>query len=108
MPFKIILLAALLLCAGLQATFAQPIQVDEARARRLINALGCKGCHQFEGNGGSLAPPLDEVGSRRTKEEIVNHLAAHASTRKTSIMPSFSTTGRDELENLSEFLYQHR
>jgi mono/diheme cytochrome c family protein len=108
MSSKTILLLSLFLFTCLQATNAQPSQVDEARARRLINALGCKGCHQLDGDGGTLAPPLDQVGSRRTKEEIVSYLAAHASMRKTSIMPSFSTTDREELENLSEFLYQHR
>ena len=79
---------------------------SEAQARRLFNALGCKGCHQFEGDGGSLAPALDQIGSRLSKAQIETHLATHAETRK-SIMPSFSTSSHDELKTLSEFLHNH-
>ncbi len=95
----------LLLCLLL----ATPVAAEdsEASARRLINALGCKGCHSFEGDGGSLAPALDQVGNRKTREEIIKHLAAHEETRKSSIMPSFSTTPQDALKILSDFLYKH-
>jgi len=83
-------------------------KASEAEARRLFNAFGCKGCHQFEGDGGSLAPPLDQIGSRMTREQIRKHLAAHVETRKKGFMPSFSTTSQEELELLSDFLYSHK
>ncbi len=103
----IFLLTSLLLCGSWPA-LAELNKSDEARARLLINALGCKGCHQLEGDGGSLAPALDQVGKRLSKEEIVRHLAAHASTRESGFMPSYQTTDRDELRNLSEFLHSLR
>ncbi len=108
MRCKIILLAALLFCSSLRPALAELSKPDEARARLLINALGCKGCHKFEGDGGSLAPVLDQVGSRLSKEQIVDHLAAHASTRQTGFMPSYNTTEQEELKNLSEFLHSQR
>lgn len=86
----------------------QAAEDPEARARRLINALGCKGCHELEGNGGSLAPALDKIGSRLTKQQIEKHLAAHGSTRQKGFMPSYNTTSKDELQNLSDFLYNLR
>lgn len=79
----------------------------EAEARRLLNALGCKGCHKFEGDGGTLAPVLDQVGSRLSRQEIETLLGAHADSQNRGSMPSYSTTPTTDLQILSEFLYQH-
>ncbi|RMF47309.1 MAG: hypothetical protein D6751_03050 [Deltaproteobacteria bacterium] len=43
---------------------------DTANARGLLNALGCKGCHLLQGQGGHLAPELDRVGSHMTRERL--------------------------------------
>ena len=99
----LVMLSLLLSCSLLHADDS-----SEAEARRLFNALGCKGCHQFEGDGGSLAPPLDQIGSRMTREQIKSHLEDHAETRKKGFMPSYSTTSQKELELLSDFLYRHK
>lgn len=80
----------------------------EISSRLLINALGCKGCHKLEGDGGSLAPELDKIGSRLTRAQINKHLAAHATTHKNGFMPSYSTTSPAELTSLSDFLYNLR
>lgn len=77
----------------------------EIRVRQLINALGCKGCHKLEGDGGSLAPELDKIGSRLTSVQISKHLAAPATSRKKGFMPSYNTTSQAELNSLSDFLY---
>ncbi len=97
----------LLLCFCLSTPTSAASGNNEAKARRLINALGCKGCHKFEGNGGSLAPALDQIGSRLTKKQIENLLLAKSSTRNKGFMPSYKTTPRSELKNLSDFLYNH-
>jgi hypothetical protein len=78
---------------------------NQAEARRLIDALGCKGCHKLQGDGSTLAPALDHIGSRLTRKQISDHLAAHAKTRKTGFMPSYNTTPKAELKIISEFLY---
>ncbi len=98
---SLLLLIICLLLAGNLYAQSDP----EIRARRLLNALGCKGCHKLEGDGGTLGPPLDQVGSRLTRKQIEEHLAAHASQRGGSIMPSFSTTPKEDLKALSDFLY---
>jgi len=105
----LLLTMLLLLCCGLlQTSLAVSDDDQEVRARRLFNALGCKACHQFGGDGGSLAPALDQIGSRMTREQIEQHLAAHAETRTRGFMPSYSTTPTDELKILSDFLYNNR
>lgn len=77
----------------------------ETEARRLINALGCKGCHKLQGEGGSLAPELDHIGSRMTRDQISKHLADHSTPRPKGFMPSYKTTSQAELKLLSDFLY---
>jgi len=104
-------LCSLALVLSLLILSPHPLHADdrsEAAARRLFNALGCKGCHQFEGDGGSLAPPLDQIGSRKTRQQIKDHLVAHGENRKSAFMPSYSTTSQADLELLSDFLYSHK
>lgn len=106
---KPINLLILLLLA--QLLTALPLLAEEAReaqARRLFNALGCKGCHMFEGDGGSLAPPLDQIGSRMTREEISARLARHADPQQNGFMPSYRTSSPEDLDLLSDFLYNHK
>jgi len=100
----LLLLSLLTLLPGLLAAEEPP----EVEARRLFNALGCKGCHLFDGDGGTLAPPLDQIGSRMTREQIKNHLSSHADSRSSDFMPSYNTTSEEELELLSDFLYSHK
>jgi hypothetical protein len=108
MPIRLFLLLLLTLffISGPLPLLAE--ETPEIRARRLINALGCKGCHELEGDGGSLAPALDKVGTRLSRDQINQHLEAHSSTRKKGFMPSYSTTPQAELKNLSDFLFNLR
>lgn len=101
MLFRVILILLLCLCP-LLLNAAEQQEVD---ARRLINALGCKGCHKLEGDGGTLAPELDHIGTRMTRDQISKHLANHTSAHKNGFMPSYNTTSQAELKLLSDFLY---
>ncbi len=103
--FLNLLLGLLVMTISLSA--AEEISAAD-EALRLFNSLGCKGCHQFNGEGGSLAPQLDTIGSRKSREQIRVHLEAQAKTKKTDFMPSYNTTSRRELELLSDFLYSHQ
>ncbi len=42
--------------------------------RRLIVEMGCLSCHSISQQGGSLAPKLDGVGQRRSREYIESHI----------------------------------
>ena len=78
---------------------------NKAAAQRLIEALGCKGCHKLAGDGATLAPALDEIGSRMTREQISTHLVKHTEDQLNGFMPKYNTTPKKELDLLSDYLY---
>ncbi|NOY13583.1 MAG: cytochrome c [Deltaproteobacteria bacterium] len=105
MPLRTLTVLFLTLFVLLEPQILHAEKTAEMRARQLINALGCKGCHKLEGSGGSLAPELDNIGSKLTREQISQFLAAPESSRKNGFMPSYDTIPPAELKNLSDFLY---
>ena len=65
--------AALLLTVAASALRAQaaPTPHAAAYARELLRAkLPCLGCHEYQGEGGKLAPSLTDVGTRRSAAYI--------------------------------------
>ncbi len=81
-------------------------QIDPAL--ELIHVLGCKGCHIINGDGGSLAVDLTQIGSRLTAKQIDTQLTAHTSTRTKGFMPSYSSLPKDDLQHISDYLYNLR
>ena len=73
----------------------------------LIQALGCKGCHTFAGNGGSLAVNLDNIGARLTVAKIEKQLIHGSASNAEKFMPSYRTLPANDIKNLSSFLYNH-
>ncbi|TYO97521.1 hypothetical protein EDC39_11061 [Geothermobacter ehrlichii] len=94
---RLILLAIFLLLTP------QVCAADEARARGLINALGCKGCHRFEGSGGSIGPSLDQVGRHRDRQAILRLLRTPPPVETGRPMPSYAFLPQDDLEALADF-----
>lgn len=81
-------------------------QIDPAL--ELIHVLGCKGCHSINGDGGSLAADLTQIGSRLTARQIDTQLTAHTSTRTKGFMPSYRSLPKDDLKRISDYLYNLR
>ena len=81
-------------------------QIDPAL--ELIHVLGCKGCHIINGDGGSLAADLTQIGNKLTAKQIDTQLKAHTSTRTTGFMPSYSSLPKDDLQRISDYLYNLR
>lgn len=105
MPSKTLKIVLLVYCS-LSATTQPCIATStDQKALELINILGCKACHEIAGEGGNLAAKLDDIGSRMTRAQISAHLAAHTEPSKKAFMPSYNTSSKDELDLLSEFLY---
>lgn len=77
-------------------------------APELIQALGCRGCHVIQGSGGTLAPDLTQIGSRMTVEQIKSHLTAAPETRTGGFMPSYATLPENDLNAISQHLYNLR
>jgi ubiquinol-cytochrome c reductase cytochrome b subunit len=113
MNMRMLLCTALLLPLTALWFFTAAVADDEvaaadAPARRLIETLGCRGCHQIKGYGGSLAADLTAVGSRLTASEIMSILSDHTVTRTGHFMPTYSTLTPEELELIGSYLYNLR
>ena len=74
----------------------------------LIQVLGCKGCHMIHGDGGSLAADLTQIGIHLTAAQIEAVLTADTSTRTKGFMPSYSSLPKEDLQRISNYLYNHR
>jgi len=81
---------------------------SEERARRLMNALGCKACHSFERSGSNLAPPLDRVGERYNQQQLKDILSRHRDQSISTGMPSYATTPDEDLIAILQFLAAHK
>lgn len=97
-------LAKALALASLFALAATQVSAEEARGRELLNALGCKACHQLEGSGGSLGPALDGVGQRLSAEQINKQIAEPSTANPSTMMPSYAHIPEEDLKALVEFL----
>ena len=79
-------------------------QPPAATDQELIDVLGCKGCHNIAGEGGSLAPKLTQIGSRMTEKQIAEYLTAAASSRN-KFMPSYHSLPERDISRISTYLY---
>lgn len=75
---------------------------DEARARRLLNALGCKGCHSLAGQGGRVGPALDQIGRRLDAAALLQYLQRPATQGRT--MPAYDHLPEADLKILADYL----
>lgn len=75
--------------------------------QRLFQQKGCLSCHAVDGKGGSVGPPLDEVGQRRKPEWIMQHFRNPQSLTPGSLMPQFGFT-ESEARALTEFVVNLR
>jgi len=78
----------------------------ESRARRLMNALGCKACHSFEQSGSIIAPALTRIGARLSLEQLEEKLTLHQDNN--SLMPSYETTPAEDLKAILIFLSERK
>lgn len=76
----------------------------EAKGRELVNALGCKGCHQLEGSGGKLGPALDEVGARLDEQALHKIITDPKSVNPGTMMPAYGHLKEKEIAALVDFL----
>ena len=61
---------------------------QKQKAQKLVSdKLSCLGCHELNGEGGRVAPRLDDVGQRRTYTYIHNILNHPRETVPTTVMP---------------------
>lgn len=90
--------------AVLSLALATPALADDARARELINSLGCKGCHQIDGEGGTLGPAFEGVGNRLTEKDIREQLVNPKGKNPQTMMPAFANLPEKDLKVLVDYL----
>jgi ubiquinol-cytochrome c reductase cytochrome b subunit len=92
--------------AALSLALAAPALAadDNTRAEELIYSLGCKGCHQINGSGGTMGPALDGVGSRLKGKDIREQLRNPKSKNPGTMMPAFANLPEKDLKVLVDYL----
>ncbi|MDQ0339099.1 mono/diheme cytochrome c family protein [Caldalkalibacillus uzonensis] len=89
---------------GMADGYGEPYWGDSVLAtegQRVITQAGCLACHSYRGQLGQVTgPPLDDVGTRLSKEAIEGFIR-----NGTQIMPSYEDILSDEeIELLAEWL----
>jgi nitric oxide reductase subunit C len=77
---------------------------QESQGHVVFLAQHCNTCHAIEGSGGTLAPDLTHVGSRRTEDWILDQMNNPRSHKPDSIMPSFAGLPETEKQELANYL----
>ena len=86
------------------ALAAPALAADDARARELIDSLGCKGCHKLGGEGGTLAPAFEGMGTRLKEEDIRRQLVNPKESNPKTMMPAYAHLPEKDLKALVDFL----
>ena len=71
---------------------------------KIFNQM-CIACHALNGQGGAVGPALDQVGNRKTKEEIEIWLTDPLKVKPDSKMPKLPLTNED-IKELGAYLSQ--
>ncbi len=80
---------------------------SETLAIRLIDELGCKGCHRIGSAGGSTAADLSEIGTRMSPSEIAAFLKK-PQLPQSRFMPEYSSLSDQQRDSISRYLYQYQ
>ncbi len=73
-----------------------------AAGRKIYNDMMCAGCHRIGGHGGTSAMALDDVGVRRTREELMDRmLKRRAGTIMPTLPPDMPT---EKINQLVDYL----
>jgi mono/diheme cytochrome c family protein len=75
-----------------------------SRGEQLFRNGLCKECHTIKGKGGASGPNLTVVGSRRTREYIIEQIKNPKSHNPNSEMPSFSEMPEQDINDLADYL----
>jgi len=80
------------------------VALQASGGQKVFLAQHCNTCHAIEGSGGTLAPDLTHVGSRRAEDWILQQINDPRSHKADSIMPSFAQLPGDQKQELADYL----
>ena len=96
------LLLAGALILGIAAPLAGCVSAD--RGREIYTREKCPSCHQFRGEGGSLAPDLTAVSARRSDAWLRRQILSPKKNDPDSRMPAYGHLSRSEIRSLLAYL----
>ncbi len=77
----------------------------ESRGAKLFRQSQCIECHTIKGKGGAVGPNLTSVGSRRSRDWIVQQIKDPASHKADTVMPSFvGKMPEQDINDLADYL----
>jgi len=91
--------------AGPPVASVSHLSASAQRGRKLVQSLGCSGCHSIGGSGGSVGPDLtNEAQRHRTRAWLLQQLENPRSHDSTSVMPSFASLSPAQLDAVVDYL----
>ena len=75
-----------------------------SRGAALFQTNKCIECHTIKGKGGSAGPNLTVVGSKRSRDYIVEQIKNPKSHNADSNMPSFSHLPAQDINDMADYL----
>jgi nitric oxide reductase subunit C len=70
----------------------------------VFQSKGCMNCHSLHGTGGTFGPVLDQVGRRKTVEDIEHYVRDPKGVNPKAMMPPQKELSDRELEEVAKFL----
>ena len=70
----------------------------------VFQTKGCMNCHSLHGTGGTFGPNMDQVGRRKTLEEIKQYVRNPKEANPKAMMPPQKELSDRELEEVAKFL----
>lgn len=80
------------------------VGAQQPAGAQVFLAQHCNTCHMIAGSGGNLAPDLTHVGSRRTRDWILDQINNPRGHKADSIMPSFAQLSETDKQELADYL----
>jgi ubiquinol-cytochrome c reductase cytochrome b subunit len=83
----------------------EKMSASAKKGEQLFRSQGCIGCHKANGQGGSVGPDLSSgVLIGKSRQWITVQIRNPKEHFPNSVMPSFSSLGKDQLSELFDFL----
>jgi len=79
------------------------VDVPQRTGAELVEQFGCQGCHQINGEGGTLGPVLDNVVSNKGEAFVFKKLTNPKFNNAASSMPKYPMT-QDDIQAIIDFL----
>ncbi len=68
---------------------ARRMPSEKLSGAQLVQRYGCRGCHQIEGNGGTIGPSLDGLFERREETWVRTQIQRPRTHNPKTVMPEF-------------------